>query len=118
MERDIPEGYEELAEKLPPLPEIPEGDEKRFQELKKEAEALRFYEGPEADGLNLAVAARREEIMAEAQKYCHHDLQVRYHAGYTVDGRRRLIRECFCEKCGLFRMEEAREELSIEAFFL
>lgn len=111
-------GYEHLMEKLPPIPTFKTtGNEKRFRELKEQASAIKFFDGPEMDGVNLAVASQRESLLSEARKHCPHEIFVNYEYSYTADARKLIRRICECPKCGLTHVDEVAEEISEEAIW-
>ena len=91
------EEYSHLEKQLPPIPVFSSsGDDERAQKLLREAEEIRYYSGPESDGLNLSVSARKRELREEARKHCVHEIEIEINRTYTADARREIIRTVEC----------------------
>jgi len=105
--------YQELIKKLPPIkyPET-DGDLKQYEELIKKAENVKFYHGPEDDGLNLAQRRYREDLITEARKHCPHEWTVKYYKEFTGDARRQIRRVATCLRCGEQIVDIVSEEIS------
>jgi len=112
------QGFEELKKRLPRMPSFhTTGNEKKFKELKSQADAIIFFEGPEMEGVNLAQAKKKEEIMRQARRHCPHEIETSYLYGYTADGRKKVTRIVRCKKCGLVHTDEVSAELGDEAIW-
>lgn len=98
------------------LPRNENVDEKKCRELLGRQKPV-LYDGPESDGLRLAVASENSRVRKEAQKYCDHEFGVSYDETYTADARLKLQRDAVCEKCGLRQTDIATEEVSEEAIW-
>jgi len=70
-------------------------------------ESKKVYDGPESDGLNLAVNAQKK-----ADKNCKHEIKVTYRRTHKADGRKMIERIVECKKCGLVQKDTASENVS------
>jgi hypothetical protein len=106
--------YASLKEELPEINIKTDNNDELAQKLIKEAGVIEYYNGPESDGLNLAVSSKKGKLLQEAQKHCKHELQTGYNEGYTNDARKELTRTITCKKCGLHKTDVVRESVDNE----
>jgi len=108
------EEYLSLEGKLPERKiETTENDEIAKEFIQK-AESLRYYEGEEDEGLNIAISSGKNRLYHEAQKHCRHELVYDIYRTYTIDARKEIQRTIKCKKCKLFLRDVVAEKLSID----
>ena len=98
---NIEKRYQELINQLPEItlpPNTP--SESRFEKLQNEINQIQYFSGSEDDGLNAAQSSRRGKLQAELMSVCNHKLTIELDRTFTEDGRRKVVREVTCTKCG------------------
>ena len=97
------------------VPPKSDKDDKKAKRLLAEAKSISYYNGPESEGLNLAVDRERAKLRKEAAKHCIHDWETKISQSYTQDARRKVIRTITCKKCGWTKKDMKTEAVGSRA---
>ena len=110
--------YDELIAKLP-LISINNNslDDVKFNAIMSQIKNLKFYHGPESEGLNPAVKHKQYQLYKQAQACCKHDLKIEINKEYTADARKRVKRIIKCSKCNLVITDTIEEPITDEAIW-
>ena len=108
------EEYQRLVAKLPQItPPVGGKDDEKAQELLRQADEIRYYEGGEDSGLNESIDAEKRQLRKETKKYCLHEWKTTVKRDMTQDARLRITRMIECVKCGMAHRDVVEEEVKI-----
>lgn len=107
--------YVELESRLPEIEIKSLHNDEKAQKFIVEANKVKFYDGAEMDGVNIAQDAKKQKLFHEAQKYCEHELETEIYRTHTQDARKKIIKTIRCAKCSLEKSVSAEERVTDEA---
>lgn len=102
-----------------PTVELPTGDgnQSEYTRLMAGANQIRFFNGPEMDGVNMAANRRKNELLREARTHCNHQFVETIEKTLTFDSRRKVTKVHKCSICGLKIKNSVEEDISNEAYW-
>ena len=105
--------WQVLIDRLPAI-ELPIGDgnQAEYNRLMNEANQVKFFNGTEMDGVNMAADRSKNELIREARTHCSHTWVESIERHFTFDARKKVTMIQKCSICKLEIKESIEDELS------